>query len=111
MGRANPYLYQLPMPQPTDDGIGANPDALQRAKSALPVTWPRVGTSLPVRPRCCSAAREGVFFTAQAHGQLRVESDKIVARLYGITDAALRRLLRSFNGMATKRLKSLALLP
>ena len=48
--------------------------------------------------------------TAKARDLLRAENDKAVARLYGITDAELAHLLRSFQGLATKRPEYLALL-
>ncbi|MBS0505860.1 MAG: ATP-binding protein [Proteobacteria bacterium] len=47
---------------------------------------------------------------AKARDQLRVENDRIVARLYGISDAAFAHLLRGFKGLATKRPEYLALL-
>ena len=47
---------------------------------------------------------------AAAMDTLRAENDKTVARLYGINDAELAHLLRSFKGMATKRPEYLALL-
>ena len=54
--------------------------------------------------------RQDLPATAKARDQLRAENDKIVARLYGITDAELAHLLRSFKGLATKRPEYLALL-
>ena len=48
--------------------------------------------------------------TDKARDLLRAENDKIVARLYGITDAEFSHLLRSFKGLATKRPEYLALL-
>ena len=41
---------------------------------------------------------------------LRAQNDRMVARLYGITDAELAHLLRSFKVMASKRPEYLALL-
>ena len=48
--------------------------------------------------------------TAKACDQLRAENDRTVARLYGMTDAELAHLLRSFKGLAAKRPEYLALL-
>ena len=41
---------------------------------------------------------------------LRAENDKIVARLYGITDTEFKHVLKSFKGMSTKRPEYIALL-
>lgn len=46
----------------------------------------------------------------KACDQLRAENDRTVARLYGMTDAELAHLLRSFKGLAAKRPEYLALL-
>lgn len=104
------YLFRLPTPQPADDEIRSNPDYAQLAKNALLLTlsasWddfaelaPLFGVQpgdLPATPKACD--------------QLRAENDRTVARLYGITDAELAHLLRSFKGLATKRPEYLALL-
>lgn len=47
-----------------------------------------------------------------AHGERhqRAGNDKIVAKLYGITDSELAHLLKSFKDMATKRPEYVALL-
>ena len=41
---------------------------------------------------------------------LRAQNDKLVARLYGITDGEFAHLLRSFKVMANKRGEYLTLL-
>ncbi|MFM2058976.1 MAG: hypothetical protein RLY71_3361 [Pseudomonadota bacterium] len=104
------YVYRLPMPQPTDAEIRANEDFAQLAKNALLLTlaasWDDFKELAPV----FSVAKHHVPATAKAKDQLRAQNDKIVARLYGITDAEFAHLLRSFKGMATKRPEYIALL-
>ena len=104
------YLYRLPMPQPTDDEIMASPDFSQLAKNALllslAASWDDFAELAPlfgVQPR-------DVPQTAKAQDTLRAQNDKLVARLYGITDAELAHLLRSFKVMAGKRPEYLTLL-
>ena len=104
------YVYRLPMPQPADDEIRANPDFLQLAKNALLLTlaasWDDFADLAPL----LVVAKNDVPVTTKAQDQLRAENDKIVARLYGITDAEFSHLLNSFNGMANKRPEYVALL-
>ncbi len=54
--------------------------------------------------------RADVPATPKACDQLRADNDRIVARLYGISDAEFAHLLRSFKGLATKRPEYLELL-
>ena len=104
------YLFRLPTPQPTDDEIRSNPDYAQLAKNALllslAASWDDFAELAPL----FKLRRQDLPATAKARDQLRAENDKIVARLYGITDAELAHLLRSFKGLATKRPEYLALL-
>lgn len=104
------YLYRLPMPQPTDDEIRANPDYAQLAKNALllslAASWDDFAELAPlfdVQPKDLPQ-------TAKAQDSLRAQNDKIVARLYGITNDELAHLLRSFKVMAGKRAEYLTLL-
>ena len=98
------------MPQPTDDEIRANPDFSQLAKNALllslAASWDDFAELAPlfdVQPRDLPK-------TAKAQDTLRAQNDQLVARLYGITDAELAHLLRSFKVMASKRPEYLTLL-
>lgn len=104
------YLYRLPVPQPTDDEIRANPDYAQLAKNALllslAASWENFAELTPL----LNVQRSDVPASAKARDQLRAENDKTVARLYGMTDAELAHLLRSFKGLAAKRPEYLALL-
>ena len=104
------YLFRLPTPQPTDDEIRSNPDYAQLAKNALllslAASWDDFAELAPL----FKLRRQDLPATAKARDQLRAENDRIVARLYGITDAELAHLLRSFKGLATKRPEYLALL-
>lgn len=104
------YLYRLPMPQPTDDEIRANPDYAQLAKNALllslAASWDDFAELAPlfdVQPKDLPQ-------TAKVQDTLRAQNDKTVARLYGITDSELAHLLRSFKVMASKRAEYLTLL-
>ena len=104
------YLYRLPMPQPTDDEIRNNPAYAQLAKNALllslAASWDDFAELAPlfhVQPKDLPQ-------TAKAQDVLRAQNDKLVAKLYGITDAELRHLLRSFKVMASKRSEYLTLL-
>ena len=107
---ARPFPPPLPTPQPTDDEIYAHPDYAQLAKNALllslAASWDDFAELAPL----FKLRRQDVPATAKARDQLRAENDRIVARLYGITDAELAHLLRSFKGLATKRPEYLALL-
>jgi len=104
------YLYRLPMPQPTDDEIRANPDFKQLAKNALLLSlaanWDDFAELAPL----LAVTRKDLPQTAKAQDQLRTQNDRIVARLYGITGAELAHLLRSFKVMASKRPEYLTLL-
>jgi hypothetical protein len=104
------YLYRLPMPQPTDDKIRSNPCYAQLAKNALllslAASWDDFAELAPlfdVQPKDLPQ-------TAKAQDTLRAQNDKIVASLYGITDAELAHLLHSFKVMAGKRAEYLTLL-
>ena len=104
------YLYRLPMPQPTDTEILANPDYAQLAKNALllslAASWDDFSELAPlfkVQPKDLPQ-------TAKAQDTLRAQNDKLVAQLYGITDAEFTHLLRSFKVMANKRAEYLTLL-
>lgn len=104
------YLYRLPMPQPTDDEILANPDFKQLAQNALllslAASWDDFAELAPL----LEVTRQDLPQTAKAQDQLRAQNDHIVARLYGITGAELAHLLRSFKVMASKRPAYLTLL-
>jgi hypothetical protein len=104
------YLYRLPMPQPTDDEIRNNPDYAQLAKNALllslSASWDDFAELAPL----FDVQPQDLPQSAKARDTLRAQSDKIVARLYGISDAELAHLLRSFKVMADKRPEYVALL-
>jgi hypothetical protein len=108
------YLYRLPMPQPSDDEIRSNPVYAQLAKNALlltlaapsPKAWDDFGELAPL----FDVQKHDVPYTAKAQDILRAQNDKLVAQLYGITDAELAHLLRSFKVMAHKRPEYVALL-
>jgi hypothetical protein len=104
------YLFRLPIPQPTDEAIRANPDYAQLAKNALllslAASWDDFAELAPL----FNVGPADVPATAKARDLLRAENDHIVARLYGLTDADFAHLLRSFPGMAAKRPEYLALL-
>ncbi len=104
------YLYRLPVPQPCDADIRANPDYTQLARNALLLSlvanWDDFCELAPL----LGVQKADVPLTAKAQDLLRAQNDRIVARLYSITDAEFAHLLRSFPGMAAKRPEYLALL-
>lgn len=104
------YLYRLPLPQPSDDEIRANPDYAQLAKNALllslAASWDDFAELAPL----FDVQPQDLPQTAKAQDTLRAQNDKAVARLYGITDSELAHLLRSFKVMAGKRAEYLSLL-
>jgi hypothetical protein len=104
------YLYRLPMPQPTDAEILSSPDYAQLARNALLLTLAASWDDFAELAPLFGITRPEVPATAKAKDQLRAQNDKIVASLYGITDAEFAHLLRSFKGMAAKRPEYLALL-
>jgi len=108
------YLFRLPMPQPSDGEIRSNPVYTQLAKNALlltlaapsPKSWDDFGELAPL----FDVQKQDVPYTVKAQDILRAQNDKMVAQLYGITDAELAHLLRSFKVMANKRPEYVALL-
>ncbi len=104
------YLYRLPMPQPTDTEILANPDYAQLAKNALllslAASWDDFAEMAPL----FNVQPKEVPQTAKAKDTLRAQNDKLVAKLYGITDTEFTHLLQSFKVMAGKRAEYLTLL-
>lgn len=104
------YLHRLPMPQPTDDEIRANPDYAQLAKNALllslAASWDDFAELAPL----FDVQPQDLPPTAKAQDTLRAQNDTLVAGLYGITKAELAHLLRSFKVMASKRAEYLTLL-
>ena len=104
------YIYRLPMPQPTDDDIRANPDYAQLAKNALllslAASWDDFAELAPL----FDVQPQDLPQSAKAQDSLRAQNDRLVAGQYGITDAELAHLLRSFNVMAGKRAEYLTLL-
>ena len=104
------YLYRLPVPQPTDGEIRANPDYAQLAKNALLLTLAANWDDFAELASLFDIQQKDLPFTAKARDQLRAQNDRTVARLYGITGAEFAHLLRSFKGMATKRPEYMALL-
>ncbi len=108
------YLYRLPMPQPSDDEIRGNPAYATLAKNALLLTlsapsshaWDDFCELAPL----FNVQKSDLPTTAKAQDLLRAENDKLVAQLYGITDAELAHLLGSFKVMASKRPEYVALL-
>jgi hypothetical protein len=104
------YLYRLPTPQPSDDEIYENADYAALAKNALllslAASWDDFAKLAPL----FNVQRHDLPQTAKAQDVLRAQNDKRVARLYGISDAELSHLLRSFKVMASKRPDYLTLL-
>ncbi|MDP2783154.1 MAG: N-6 DNA methylase [Sulfurimicrobium sp.] len=104
------YLYRLPIPQPTDDEIRANPDYAQLAKNSLLLSlaanWDDFAELAPL----FDVQHQDLPQTAKAQDILRAQNDKLVARLYGITDKEFAHLLQSFKVMANKRPAYMALL-
>ncbi len=104
------YLYRLPMPQPTDDEIRDNPAYAQLAKNALLLTLASSWDDFAELAPLFNVEPKDVPQTAKAKDMLRAQNDKLVAGLYGITDAELAHLLQSFKVMAGKRAEYLTLL-
>ncbi len=104
------YLYRLPIPQPSDADILANADYTTLAKNALLLTLAASWNDFADLAPLFNVEKTDVPATAKAQDLLRAQNDKIVSRLYGITDSEFFHLLKSFKGMATKRPEYLALL-
>jgi hypothetical protein len=104
------YLYRLPMPQPTDDEILANPDYAQLAKNALRLSLAASWDDFAELAPLFDVQPQDLPQTAKAQDTLRAQNDKLVAQLYGITNVELAHLLRSFKVMANKRAEYLTLL-
>ena len=104
------YLYRLPMPQPSDAEILANPDFSGLARNALLLTLAASWDDFAELAPLFNLTRQEVPATPKAQDLLRAQNDQTVARLYGITAPEFAHLLRSFKGLATKRPEYLALL-
>ena len=104
------YLYRLPLPQPSDAEILSNGDFKQLARNALLLTLAASWDDFAELAPMFNIARKDVPVLPKAQDQLRAQNDKIVARLYGITEAEFAHLLRSFKGLANKRPEYIALL-
>ncbi|MCL4469914.1 MAG: N-6 DNA methylase [Gammaproteobacteria bacterium] len=104
------YLYRLPMPQPSDDDIRSNLDYALLAKNALLLSllanWDDFAELAPL----FGVQPDDVPQTAKAQDTLRAQNDKLVAKLYGITDVEFMHLLSSFKVMESKRPEYLTLL-
>lgn len=104
------YLFRIPMPQPSDEEIRNNINYAQLAKNALLLSlsadWGDFAELAPL----FSIQRQDTPVTAKQQDILRAQNDKIVAKLYGITDDEFAHLLSGFNGMANKRPEYLTLL-
>ncbi len=104
------YLHRLPMPQPSDEEIRSNPDYAQLAKNALllslAASWDDFAEFAPL----FAVDRNDLPLTAKAQDGLRAQNDRLVAKLYGLTDPELAHLLRCFKVMAAKRPEYLTLL-
>jgi type I restriction-modification system DNA methylase subunit len=104
------YLYRLPLPQPLDSEIRSNADYTQLAKNALLLSlaanWDDFAELAPL----FDITKNDLPQTAKAQDMLRAQNDKLVAKLYGITDSELAHLLQSFKVMANKRPEYLTLL-
>jgi N-6 DNA Methylase len=101
------YLYRLPMPQPTDDEILANPAYKTLARNAALLTlhndWaafePLAATfnaTLPITKADLPASEE-------AYDRLRYDNDVLVAQCYGLNSQDLRHILAGFPVMQNKR--------
>lgn len=104
------YLYRLPMPQPSDDEIRSHPDYVQLAKNALLLSLAASWDSFAELAPLFDVQPQDLPQTAKAQDMLRAQNDKLVAKLYGITDAELAHLLQSFKVMGNKRPEYLTLL-
>lgn len=108
------YLYRLPMPQPDDDAILSNPDYRVLARNALLLTlgagWDDFAADLAPQMAALGVTRQDIPATPKALDKLRADTDRRVARLYGVDEAEFQRLLGSFKGMASKRPEYLTLL-
>ena len=109
------YLYRLPMPQPSDADILANPDYAALAKNALLLTlaagWDDFATDLAAPMQALGVGKKHVPTTPKAQDKLRADIDHRVARLYGLQPADLAHMVGSFKVMASKRPEYLTLLP
>lgn len=103
-------MFRLPIPQPGDEKIRAHPDYTLLARNALRLSLAASWDDFAELAPLFALTPADVPATAKARDQLRAENDRIVARLYGITDAELAHILRSFPVMADKRPEYLALL-
>jgi hypothetical protein len=104
------FVYRLPIPQPTDAEIIANPDYKQLVTNAALLTLAADWEDFADIAQLLNIQKKEVPAIDKACDKLRAENDQIVARLYGITDAEFMNLLKSFRVMADNRPEYITLL-
>jgi type II restriction/modification system DNA methylase subunit YeeA len=104
------YLYRLPMPQPSDDEILGNVDYALLAKNALLLSLAANWDDFSQLAREFNIQKTDLPKSTKAMDILRAENDKLVAKMYGISEIELAHLLQSFRVMSSKRPEYLTLL-
>jgi N-6 DNA Methylase len=97
------YLYRLPMPQPTDDEILANPTYQTLAKNAALLTLHSDWAAFEPLAALFDVKRDDLPKTDEQYDRLRYQNDKLVAECYGLNAADLRHILKGFPVMLNKR--------
>jgi hypothetical protein len=97
------YLMRLPVPQPTDAEIAANPVFKGLVRGALLLTLASDWDAFAELATEHGITKSDLPKTDKQRDLLRVSMDKAVAGLYGISDAELAHMLTSFKVLARKR--------
>lgn len=97
------YLMRLPVPQPTDDEIAANPVYQELVRGALLLTLSSDWDAFAELATEHGITKSELPKTDKQRDLLRVSMDKTVAKLYGISDNELAHMLTSFKVLARKR--------
>lgn len=97
------YLYRLPIPQPTDEEILRNKEFQTLAKNSLLLSLADNWQDFAELTSLFDISKDDLPNTEKSRDLLRFNNDKIVAKLYGITDDQLRYILESFPVMKNKR--------
>ena len=97
------YLMRLPIPQPDETEIDANPDYARLTLNALKLTLANDFTRFAELALEYSISEADAHMTPKQYDALLLENDRIVARLYGISSGELAHIATSFKVLKNKK--------
>jgi hypothetical protein len=97
------YLMRLPIPQPDDAAIAANPDYARLTLNALKLTLANDFTHFADLAQEHNINESETRLTPKQYDALLLENDRIVAKLYGISSEELTHITKSFKVLKNKK--------